>query len=84
MLNKQKVYMKQNQAQNENVNKDIKKEATGELIESSLEPLFDGIQVLEITGGLAHITMPLSVLKILNLFLKKLDLQMDKGVERCG
>ena len=75
--------MKQNQAQNENVNKDINQEAKGELIESSLEPLFDGIEILEISGGVAHITMPLSVLKILNLFLKKLDLKMDKGVERC-
>jgi transcription antitermination factor NusG len=76
---KPKIYMKQNQSQqDQNVNKNIKQEAKSELIESSLEPLFEGIQILEISGGVAHITMPLSLLKILNLFFKKLDLQMDK------
>jgi len=76
---KPKIYMKQNQSQQEqNVNKNINQEAKSELSMSSLEPLFEEIQILEISGGVAHITMPLSLLKILNLFFKKLDLQMDK------
>jgi len=82
---KPKIYMKQNQSQQEqNVNKDIQGEVKEELLESSLESLFNGIEILQVADGIAHVTIPLSVLKILNLFLKKLDLNstLERGKER--
>jgi len=78
-----KIYMKQNQSlQEQNVNKDIKGEVKEELLESSLQPLFNGMEIMQV-GDMVNITMPLSLYKIFSMFFKKLNLQMDKGVERC-
>lgn len=59
----------------------VQEEAQDFVLDEAIEKLMDGVEVLEISGGMATIAMPLSMLKMLSKFAELLNMN-EKGIER--
>lgn len=60
----------------------VKEEAQDYAVDEAIEKLMDGVEVLEISGGMATIAIPLQMLKMLSKF-GELFNKNEKGIERC-
>lgn len=61
--------------------KELKEQAQDYAVDEALDKLLDGVEILEITGGVATIAMPLSMLKMLSMFGELLK-NHEKGISR--
>ncbi|OHD99631.1 MAG: hypothetical protein A2W82_05435 [Sulfurimonas sp. RIFCSPLOWO2_12_36_12] len=50
--------------------------------DSIKDSLFDGIEVVQLGGGMVSITMPLAVIEFLSKFVNKFGLENEQGVTR--
>ena len=61
--------------------KEVQEEAQDFAFDEVIDKLLDGVEVLEISGGMAIVAMPLSMLKMLSMFGELLN-KKEKGIER--
>lgn len=62
--------------------KNAKAEIKDFTIDEMLEQLIGGVEVLDISGGVATIAMPLEMLKVLKMFSKLLENENERGISR--
>lgn len=61
--------------------KELKEQAQDYAVDEAIDKLLDGVEVLEISGGMATIAMPLQMLKMLSMF-GELFNKNEKGISR--
>lgn len=59
----------------------IEEEVQDYALDETLDKLMDGVEILEISGGMATIAMPLQMLKMLSMFGELLK-NHEKGIKR--
>ncbi len=59
----------------------VQEEAKDFAADEVIDKLLDGVEVLEISGGMATIAMPLQMLKMLSMFGELLN-KKEKGISR--
>ncbi len=66
--------------------KELQKEAQDNIkdgvMDAATDKLLEGVEMMEIAGGMVNITMPLAMFNILSMFFKKLENELDIGAER--
>lgn len=71
----------QEQKPKKELQKEVQEEAQDFAIDEALDKLMDGVEVLDISGGMATIAMPLQMLKMLSMFGELLN-KKEKGISR--
>ena len=72
----------EHQETKEEPKKEIQEQVQDFTLDETLNKLLGGVELLDVSGGIATIAMPLQMLKMLSMFGKMFEKEIDGGISR--